>query len=156
MKKTARQELLSQFIQSYQRTGQLVFKCIHAALQGHSHYNPACLMVLKVLREKGPLSQHAIATTLYHSDAAVSRQIGVLSEKGYVSADVDSANRRITTVSLTEEGRKVLAVAEAAVASHMARLLESVPDEHLTRLTEINKELQDIVIANQEKDTYEQ
>lgn len=147
-----RQALIAEFIQSYKRTHQLFLKSVQHSMHNHAPANQACFPVLKVLHRHGSLSQHAIAQELLHSDAAVSRQISALLEKGYIRADIDTANRRSTIVSLTPSGEQALKEMEAMMNAHVERLLASMSDQRLAEIVALNNELQEIMITNLEKE----
>ena len=134
-------------MQSYRSTGQLFFKLLQAAMQEKPARNTACLPILKVLKQKGSLSQSAIARELFHSDAAVSRQIGILAEDGLVNAKPDKRNRRVMLVELTGEGDKLLAELEVTVTDFMTDILSEMPDEQLQQLIENNRRLQTIITS---------
>ena len=107
----------------------------------------ACLPILKVLKQRGGLSQSAIARELHHSDAAVSRQIGILVEEGLVSTAPDELNRRVIIVELTESGKKTLQKLETAVTDLLSSVLGGMPDERLQQLIDNNNQLQAIITS---------
>ena len=134
-------------MQSYRLTGQLFFKLLQTTMQGKPAGNMACLPILKVLEQRGGLSQSAIARELHHSDAAVSRQIGILAEDGLVSTTPDEHNRRVIIVELTEDGRKTLEKLETAVTDLLANVLGDMPDEQLQQFIDNNNQLQAIITS---------
>ena len=136
-----------EFMQSYRVTGQLFFKLLQTTMQGKSTGTTACLPILKVLKQSGGLSQSAIARELHHSDAAVSRQIGILVEDGLVSTAPDEHNRRVIVVTLTEDGKKTLEKLEAAVTDLLANVLEDIPDEQLRQYIDNNNQLQTVITS---------
>lgn len=136
-----------EFTQSYRATGQLFFKLLHTAVQEKPARNMACLPILKTLKHRGCLSQSAIARELYHSDAAVSRQVGILAEDGLVSTKPDEHNRRATLVELTREGDKLLGEMETTVTDFLTDVLSEMPDEQLQQLIDNNRELQTIITS---------
>ena len=135
------------FMQSYRLTGQLFFKLLHSTTQGKPAGTMACLPILKVLKQRGGLSQSAIARELHHSDAAVSRQIGILVEEGLVSTAPDELNRRVIIVELTESGKKTLQKLETAVTDLLSSVLGGMPDERLQQLIDNNNQLQAIITS---------
>lgn len=150
--KKSREQLIIEFAQSHRLTGQLFFKFLQATVQEKEICNMACLPILKTLKQEGSLPQHAIARALHHSDAAVSRQIGILTADGLVTTRVDNQNRRVTLVELTGEGDKVLETLEGAVIDKLTDLLAALPDEKLQHYIAINTELQTIITPHAKKE----
>lgn len=132
-------------MQSYRATGQLFYKLLHTAKQGMPKSGTACLPILKALQQHGHMSQGAIARELYHSDAAVSRQIGILLEARLVGTRIDKDNRRVTIVQLTERGEKLLEELEATITDFMTDILSEISDEKLRQLIHNNTELQEMI-----------
>ena len=145
MSKESRKQLMVEFMQSYRTTGQLFYKLVHYGKQGMPKSNTACLPILKVLKQQGNMSQSAIARELYHSDAAVSRQVGILLEDKLVSTAVDKDNRRATIVQLTVKGEEMLDAFETNITDFMTDILSEVPNEKLHQLIQNNCELQEII-----------
>lgn len=140
-------------MQSYRSTGQLLFKLFHSALQEKSINSTACLPILKVLKKQGSMTQSAIAREIFHSDAAVSRQINLLAEDGLVSTRLDPDNRRATIVELQESGERLLKDLEATITHALADVLSDMPDNQLQRLTENNDQLQTYITSKLGKET---
>lgn len=114
----------------------------------------ACLPILKTLKQQGSLPQHAIARELHHSDAAISRQIGILTEDNLVSTRPDEHNRRVTLVELTGEGDKVLGQLEGAVTDVLTDILSVISDEKLQQYIDNNIKLQTIITPKLRKDSH--
>ena len=148
----SRQTLMLEFAQSYRMTGQLFFKSINKALQGQTHCDSGYMIVLEVLRQRGPLSQRAVAKELSYSDAAVSRQVAILLEKQFITVETDPSNRRLAIIALTEAGRQSIAAADSAVDTCLVKLLDSIPDARLNELVAMNKELYKSISINQERE----
>lgn len=91
------------------------------------------------------MSQSAIARELYHSDAAVSRQIGILVEDGLVNAKPDATNRRATLVELTDKGNDLFEELEATVTGFLTDILAEMSDSELQQSIDSNTKLQHIV-----------
>ena len=62
--------------------------------------------VLEVLLHKGPMPVNAIGPKVYLNPGSVSVAVDRLYKKGFVSRTECSEDRRVRTVSLTEEGRR--------------------------------------------------
>ena len=152
--KKPRDQVIIEFAQSYRLTGQLFFKLLQATVQEQAICNVACLPILKTLKQQGSLPQHAIARTLHHSDAAISRQVSILVNDGLVATRPDHHNRRATLVELTGEGDKILSRLEDAVTATLTTLLSGIPDEKLQHYIDTNTELQKIITSTTQKDTH--
>ena len=63
--------------------------------------------VLEVLLHKGPMPVNAIGPKVYLNPGSVSVAVDRLYKKGFVGRVECSEDRRVRTVSLTEEGRRV-------------------------------------------------
>ncbi len=98
------------------------------------------------------MSQSAIARELHHSDAAVSRQIGILASDGLVNAKPDEQNRRAVIVELTGEGKKLLDELETTIAHFLMDTLSEVPSEELQQLIVSNTRLQTVMTAKLRKE----
>lgn len=107
--------------------------------------SPGLYAVLKCLKDPQCESQHQIAQQLRQSDAAVSRKIAQLQEKGLVRVQPDSANRRKVQVTLTDTGEELLKKVHDNVLKLLGELLQDVPDETLVVMTQNNLEIETIV-----------
>lgn len=140
-----RTQLITEFAQSHRLTGQLFFQLMQAVVQKKASCNFACLPILKVLGQQGKLSQSAIARELHHSDAAVSRQIGILVDDGLVSTESDTHNRRAILVELTKEGSAMLAELETIMTDLLTETLSTMSDKQLQQIITTNNQLQMII-----------
>jgi DNA-binding MarR family transcriptional regulator len=68
---------------------------------------PAAQRVLHQIGERGPARISDLAHLTQTGDAAVSRQVSLLEQRGLVSREVDPHDGRASRVSLTAEGRRV-------------------------------------------------
>lgn len=99
------------------------------------------------------MSQSAIARELHHSDAAVSRQIGILVDDGLVSTRQDAANRRVTLVELTKKGDTLLGELEDTITDVLAEALAALTDEQLQQFIKNNTQLQEIITTQLRKES---
>jgi DNA-binding MarR family transcriptional regulator len=145
-----RRELVAELTQSYKDISQLFLRNMQTMLNDLPDCHPGSLAVLKVVGKHGPMSQHAIAQELFHSDAAVSRQVTMLLEKGYVHSEVATENRRTSMISLTDAGRKLLVSVQSSMNDYLAQLLRDVPDNLLLDMIATNRRLQHLLVENGE------
>lgn len=150
--KKSRSQLMAEFAQSYRLTGQLFYKLLQMAVQENPGYAMAYLPILKTLKQQGSMTQSAIARELFHSGAAVSRQIGILAGEGLVATKPDEQNRRATIVSLTKKGEELLGDIEATVMNFLDETLENLSDKQLERLISDNQLLQKTITSTLEKE----
>lgn len=76
---------------------------------------------LLVLNIVGEVSQHDLAVAMGHSDPAVSKMLGNLSELGYVSVSAGAGRKRIA--SLTPHGREAVRAGEAKLNYRFERVV---------------------------------
>ncbi len=143
----SRQALINELIQSYQQVRQLFMHQLQAGAQ--SPAKQACMRVLKILANHGPMSQHAIAQELCHSDAAISRQIKLLLRDKAITSLPDPANRRRTIISLTSHGRSVLRSWEIQLHQQVANLLVGLSDSRVKQLIQANQHVKTLIIKRQ-------
>ena len=108
-----------------------------AKRRSRSAFGESQFRILRSLVEDGSLTVSQVAEACRVSVPAVSRMLNHLEAKGLIERRVDSANRRIVRVVLTEAGRD----AEAEMVHRFVTSLESV----LSPLT--SAELADLITA---------
>ena len=147
-----RYKLIEEFLLSYRTTGQLLIKYLHAVLEDDAQTHFSGLLLLKTLKKSGSLSQRAIAQTLCHSEAAISRQVALAQEKGLVQVDEDPGNRRALIISLTDKGEEVVAAMNTKAVGHLAAILGGIRDEDLKVVLAINTQVQNILLGQTTKE----
>ena len=102
---------------------------------------------IQVLGHREGITQQMLADQLNLDKSTTSRLVGQLVDQRWVTRSVNPQNRRETQLSLTPQGRRVLAeVSEAAVAKYQALWQQIPPEkrpqvlESLTLLTEALRE----------------
>jgi DNA-binding MarR family transcriptional regulator len=92
--------------------------------------------LVSALARLGPCTQRELAGFVGHSDAAVSRMLVTLAASGLVSIEVDPADRRRRTVSLTPSGTALAASSDALLDTRLTELLGAyeIDGEMLLRL----------------------
>ncbi|EMF0155487.1 MarR family winged helix-turn-helix transcriptional regulator [Enterococcus hirae] len=97
--------------------------------------------MLMFLWEKGKCLQNQIQTDLKIDNAAISRHLKILEEKGYVSRKRNPANNREVFVLLTDTAKRELAKCENNHQQSADSLCISLTDEEITELTKLLNKL---------------
>ncbi|MGE4584733.1 MAG: MarR family winged helix-turn-helix transcriptional regulator [Sphaerochaeta sp.] len=113
----------------------LRFKKLGMTFPADYHVNVGEFFVMKNLEKghlcpEGPMNVSDIHHNLHVTKPAISQMLNSLEKKGYVSRAIDPTDRRRISVTLTEEGSKVL----KAVKQYMDQTLEMT----ITRFGEDN------------------
>jgi DNA-binding MarR family transcriptional regulator len=90
--------------------------------------------VLATLREGGPLPVSRLARALDVSVASGTGIITRMQERGLVDRSRDDGDRRVVTVGLTDEGRRVLDEIDNRAHGFFARVLHELSMEELIQL----------------------
>lgn len=90
------------------------------------------------------LSQSAIVRQLETSKVSVSRGVRRLSAQGWVSVSVANADKRVSSVALTEAGAERLMQVDAHIRQFLAALAAALDVEERRALGQINEALQRI------------
>lgn len=93
--------------------------------QGEKRIEPAQIGILMHLSEK-PLSLSELAAHQVVRLPTMSKSVGVLVERGWVSRTIPAENRRQTILALTGEGRRVLEKMGRHAERHASELLSSL------------------------------
>ncbi len=93
--------------------------------QGEKRIEPAQIGILMRLGEK-PLTLTELATHQVVRLPTMSKSVGLLVDRGWVSRTIPAANRRQTIVALTAEGRRVLEKMGQRAERQVAELLSSL------------------------------
>jgi DNA-binding MarR family transcriptional regulator len=85
------------------------------------------------------------------TEAAVSRQIDILDEKGFISREKDKENRRQNNLSLTETGKKILKQSVDVLEETHAKMYQNLDKKELELLeTTLEKLLQTVCTETDE------
>ncbi len=90
--------------------------------------------VLATLREGGPLPVSRLANALDVSVASATGIVNRMEDRGLVERSRDEADRRIVTVSLSEDGRRVMDEIDARAQGFFARVLRELTADELLQL----------------------
>ena len=140
-----RQILITEFLDSYKQNHMIFWKALGKALDRSDDISQGLYAVLKCLGRSECQSQHQIAKQLRQSDAAVSRKIAQLQERGFITVDPVKGNRRKVQVALTSKGQLALKEVHNKIIELMNDLLQEVSDNDLQSITASNLKIQSIV-----------
>lgn len=87
------------------------------------------LLCLVALREEAPLTIKRLAQSAYLSASTVVGIVDRLEEKGLVTRIRSASDRRAVQISVTENGRFLLANAPSPIQESLAQALEGLPEE---------------------------
>ena len=82
------------------------------------------VQIMQALHRSVPLSQCAVASKLYQTEANVSRQLRLLKKKGLVSISRNKKDKRLHEAVLTVKGSKAFTKAEKILATQHKGLLK--------------------------------
>ena len=82
------------------------------------------VQIMQALHRSVPLSQRAVASKLYQTEANVSRQLRLLKKKGLVSISRNKKDKRLHEAVLTVKGSKAFTKAEKILATQHKGLLK--------------------------------
>lgn len=152
MSDLSRSQLIEELFGVYKQTSHLIMRRFQEAMEQQLPYGAASAMLLKTLSHQGRAAQRDLAEALHISEPAVSRQISILVEEGYVTTEADPSNRRVMRVELTDKGRQEADTIKQAMRDYLKELLEPVPDEQLRSVVESNKALCETLLKQMEED----
>ena len=114
-------------------------RTIHSGLQARSSdfdrkgVGPGGGIVLMALADAGQISLYALTQSVARDKSQMTRTIRSLEAKGLVARETSSEDARVTLVTLTSEGRQVVAELTSAVAGVVGDILEPIsPEERRT------------------------
>ena len=97
--------------------------------------------ILDVLLRKGPMPVNALGPKVDLNPGSVSVAVDRLYKKGLVSRVESESDRRVRTVSLTEEGRRVFAPIFRQHAALIQRVFQDVSPEERRQMEEVLKRI---------------
>jgi DNA-binding MarR family transcriptional regulator len=101
--------------------------------EGDTDASPTQLSALATIERHGPITLGELATAERIQPPTVTAAIDRLETQGLVRRHVDDADRRVTRVAVTADGRKLLARQRSRKTAYLARRLRALtPDEHAT------------------------
>jgi MarR family 2-MHQ and catechol resistance regulon transcriptional repressor len=97
--------------------------------------------VLEVLLHKGPMPVNAIGPKVYLNPGSVSVAVDRLYKKGFVGRVECSEDRRVKTVSLTEEGRRMFVPLFRRHTALIKHAFQGVSSEEMSHLELVLKKI---------------
>lgn len=102
---------------------------------------PPQLSVLEALLHLGPMSQSELGRKLLRSNPNMTALLDNLERNGWIARERGPEDRRVVTVSLTPEGRRVIEKVFPAHAAHIAALMGALTAEEQEQLGALCKKL---------------
>jgi len=95
------------------------------------------LRILHVVQSLDSAGQRAIGTKLGQTEASISRQIKVLTQKGLVQTRINPKNQRERLVSITAKGTRLTEVADTDLDRSMQAVLQPLSPKQQKQLGEL-------------------
>jgi DNA-binding MarR family transcriptional regulator len=124
----------SKYTQDLYATTAVVQRMMHTCLQrlfDEIGVAPSQLQVLHLIRQHQPISLKVLAAELHLTPGAITQLVESAVQAGYVTRSEGNEDRRITVVSLTEAGTKVLKQLEQMKQTLLAKVVADLDDEEL-------------------------
>ena len=97
-------------------------------------FMPRWRILLHLYNEARPCGQRQLADASHMDPGALSRQLAALEALGWVGRSADPHDRRISQVTLTEQGRRQVEQSLPRRAAFIARTLGDIPEDKLRQL----------------------
>jgi DNA-binding MarR family transcriptional regulator len=83
--------------------------------------------ILDALAEEGDLTMQQLAKRMYKSVSTMTRVVGQLVRRGYVKRRQNSEDRRVVHVSITPQGKAIVAAINRDLIETQKAILQSIP-----------------------------
>jgi len=100
------------------------------------HFLPRWRVMLHLYEQGEPTSQKQVGEASYMDPGALSRQLSALEASGWIRRDTDANDKRVTNVSLTEQGKREVEKSLPKRSAFMEHALQGVSDRQLKQLME--------------------
>ena len=84
--------------------------------------------ILDVLAEEGDLTMQQLARQMFKSISTMTRVAGQLVRKGYIKRRQDPEDRRVVHVSVTPQGKAILAAIQRNMVETQKAILQAIPE----------------------------
>jgi MarR family transcriptional regulator for hemolysin len=91
-------------------------------------------LVLKTIEEDNSISQKDIAFKTFKDVASITRIIELLVQKGYLSRNLKSQDRRRFDLTLTKEGNDIIEKIQPYIQINRTQALKNITDEEIMNL----------------------
>src|SRR4051812_34914407 len=119
-----------------------------------SGLNDSGLTILQTIDAKGPLSISGLARELSLDPSTVNRQVRPLRDRNFLEPPQGTIGRT-TRLSLTQEGRDVLAKMEVGWVAHWERVITRLPPARRKALADLVEEFGDAMLKDAEEHPFE-
>ncbi len=116
-------------------------------LRGHDLSRTAYNALTILAQSEGPVGPHALAQQLLVSPGAVTQLLDLLERQGRIRRQTRQSDRRMSLVTLTAGGRRVLALAQPAVAEATDRALAGLSANEQRQLMRLLQKLEQHIQA---------
>lgn len=119
-------------------------KCFIDRLQNNGiNITPEQYLVLDILWEKQSLSQQNIADIIQKDKNSVTKIIDSLEKKNFVNRVVDTKDRRINKIELTEEGLALEEITTQVAINFMYDTVKDIDTQDLDKFVDVMHKLND-------------
>jgi DNA-binding MarR family transcriptional regulator len=101
--------------------------------------------IIRLLEEEGTLHVVEIGEKLQIAKAQMTKLIDKLVELNLVAREADAADRRTINISLSNQGKKIIAEHKAIILKAVQEAMAQLSDEDLTTLDNSLRKLQEIL-----------
>ncbi len=88
--------------------------------------------ILDILAEEGDLTMQQLARRMFKSISTMTRVAGQLVRKGYIKRRLDAEDRRVVHVSITPQGKAILAAIQHSMIETQKAILQAIPEREWT------------------------
>ncbi len=85
--------------------------------------------ILDTLGEEGDLSMQQLAKRMYKSVSTMTRVVGQLVRRGYVKRRQDPEDRRVVHISISPQGKAIVAAINRDLIETQKAILQSIPPD---------------------------
>lgn len=90
-------------------------------------------LVMKALLENPGIRQQQLAELVFKDNASITRIIELLVQNGYLHREVHSSDRRMTNLTVTQKGMKMLQDLQPLIMENRRKALENIDDRMIAQ-----------------------
>lgn len=121
-------------LQVLQQLGRTYRAFLSAYEKQVGHFLPRWRVMLHLYKQGEPSPQKQVGEASYMDPGALSRQLSALEALGWIKRDTDLHDKRITNVSLTEQGRREVENSLPKRAAFMEYTFSDISDARLRQM----------------------